>query len=65
VATKATEEEEMELGCGASVHGGDENELRHSLLSSSSSSSSSSSFPQFVFLSARENLPGIINKIPR
>jgi hypothetical protein len=46
VATKAREEQqEMELGCGASVHGGDENELRHSLLSSSSSSSSS--FPQF------------------
>jgi hypothetical protein len=33
VATTATEEEkEMELGCGPSVHSGDENELRHSRL---------------------------------
>jgi hypothetical protein len=64
VATTATEEEEeMELGCGSSVHGGDENELRHSPLVLVFFFFFF--FPPVFFLSARENLPGIINKIPR
>jgi hypothetical protein len=67
VATTATEEEkEMELGCGPSVHSGDENELRHSrLVVVFFFFFFFFFFPPVFSLSAREYLPGIINKKPR